>query len=102
MIAQFTLIPLGTKTDSVSEPLAKAFKHIVDSGLSYKVGPMGTAIEGDWDSVMKVINLCRNTLLNEVPRVMINMSIDDRKGSVNPITSKVESLEKKMGTKLRK
>ncbi len=102
MIAQFTLVPLGTKTDSLSKSLAKAMKHVVDSGLNYKIGPMGTVVEGDWYQVMTLINRCRKTLLREAPRVTIQISVDDRPEAKNPIESKVRSLERKMGMKVKK
>ena len=102
MIAQFTLVPLGTKTDSLSKSLVKAMKQVTDSGLNYKIGPMGTVVEGEWVQVMNLINLCRKTLLRENPRVTIQIAIDDRPSAKNPITSKVRSLERKMGVKFKK
>ena len=100
MISQFTLIPLGTKTDSLSKTLAKAMEHIVESGLDYKVGPMGTTVQGDWYQIMNLINRCRKTLLKDCDRVSIQISVDDRKDAQDPIREKVRSLEKKMGKKL--
>ena len=100
MIAQFTLIPLGTKTDSLSKALAKALVHVVESGLEHKVGPMGTTVQGDWYQVMNLINRCRKTLLKECDRVSIQITVDDRKEAADPIREKVRSLEKKMGRKL--
>ena len=102
MIAQFTLVPLGTKTDSLSKTLAKAMQHIVESGLDYKAGPMGTVVEGDWYQIMNLINRCRKTILRECSRVQVSITIDDRKNIKNPLVNKVKSLEKKMGTKLKK
>ena len=100
MIAQFTLIPLGTKTDSLSKTLAKAMEHVADSGLEYRVGPMGTTVQGDWYQIMNLINRCRKTLLKECGRISIQISVDDRKEAADPIREKVRSLEKKMGRKL--
>ena len=102
MLAQFTLIPLGTKSDSLSRSLAKAVKLVAESGLNYKVGSMGTVVEGDWYQVMTLINHCRKTILREFPRVSIHISIDDRNGAVNPMARKIRSLEKKMGVKVKK
>jgi uncharacterized protein (TIGR00106 family) len=102
MIAQFTLIPLGIKGDSLSKALAKAMKHVVESGLEYKAGPMGTTVEGEWFEIMNLINHCRKTLLLEFPRVHITITIDDRKDAKDRITGKISSLEKKMGVKLKK
>ncbi len=73
---------------------------VVKSGLNYKIGSMGTVVEGDWDEVMALISRCRKAILKEVPRVTIHISVDDRKGAKNPMTSKVLSLEKKMGIKI--
>ena len=102
MTAQFTLLPLGTKSDSLSKILAKAMRHVVDSGLDYKVGPMGTAVEGDWYEIMNLVNRCRKTLLRECDRVEIVLTIDDRKGVQNALAGKVRSLEKRLGSKLKK
>ena len=102
MIAQFTLIPLGIKTDSLSKSLAKAMRHIVDSGLDYKAGPMGTVVEGEWYQIMNLINRCRKILRRDHTRVQILINIDDRQDAGGRIAGKVRSLEKKMGVKLKK
>ena len=102
MIAQFTLIPVGTKIDSLSKLLAKAMRSVVESGLDYKVGAMGTTLEGDWYQIMHCINRCRKTLLRECSRVEISIFIDDRKGVQKQIVGKVKSLERKMSLRLKK
>ena len=103
MIVQFTLIPLGTKSDSLSKLLSKAMRPIVESGLDYKVGPMGSVVEGDWYQVVPLINRCRKILLRECDRLHISIAIDDRKEPASGrIEGKVKSLEKKMGIKLKK
>ncbi len=102
MIVQFTLIPLGLKGDSLSKSLVKAMRHVADSGLDYKVGPMGTVVEGEWYQVMNLINRCRKTLLKENSRVHISIAVDDRKNATDRIVGKVKSLEQKMGVKIKK
>lgn len=102
MIVQFTLIPLGTKSESLSKTLAKAMVHVAESNLPYKVGPMGTTVEGEWFEIINLINHCRKTILRECPRVSIIINMDDRKNATDRIRGKVTSLEKKMGRKLSK
>lgn len=102
MIAQFTLVPLGTKSDSLSKILAKAVRHVAESGLDYRVGPMGTVVEGDWHEIMTLINRCRKTLAKECRRVQIQITVDDRGNAVGRIEGKIRSLEKKAGLRLRK
>jgi len=100
MIVQLTLTPLGTKNASLSKIIARAFRPILRSKLRYKVGPMGTTIEGEWSQIMNCINQCRKILLQNSSRAAISIMIDDRKGVKNPLTRKVQSLEKKLGRKL--
>ena len=102
MIVQFTLVPIGTKSDSLSKTLVKAMTHVAESGLDYKVGPMGTVVEGEWYQIMNLINRCRKTLRRECARVQIQIVVDDRQGAEDRIVGKVKSLERKMGVKLRK
>ena len=79
MIAEFSTIPLGTGVQ-MSKRLAKVMRLIDQSGLDYRVGSMGTSIEGGWDEVMRLIRRCHQALLSTSPRVLTHISIDDRKG----------------------
>ena len=44
------------KGESVSEYVGRCLEVIDASGLEYRLGPMGTCIEGEFDDVMAVIN----------------------------------------------
>ena len=101
MLAQFTLIPIATKTDSLSDALTESIKLIINSGLNYKAGPMGTTVEGEWNEIINLINRCRKQLLKNHSRVSIHITIDDRKNSKGRIEGKITSLEKKIGKKLK-
>ena len=52
MLAELEIIPIGTKSASLSGLLAEVAKLIDASGLDYRVGPMGTVVEGEWDQIM--------------------------------------------------
>ena len=104
MLVQLTMFPT-TKTDpkaSASADVAKVIDIIDKSGLPYKLGPMSTSIEGDWDSVMAVVNKARLMLRRKHQRVYIIMTIDDRKGAHNRITGKIQSVEDKLGREVSK
>ncbi len=102
MIAQFTLLPVGTKSDSLSTILAQALKPVIESNLNYKITPMATIVEGEWEEIMSLIDRCRKILSKKCDRVSLSISIDDRKRAKNPMNAKIQSLEKKMGKKLNK
>ena len=104
MLAELEVIPIGTNGPSLSSLLADVAKLIDKSGLGYRVGPMGTVVEGEWDRIMTLAKQCHQAMLASSGRVMTTIRIDDRKdwpGS-GRITQKVASLEAKVGKPLRK
>jgi len=101
MIAQFSIVPLGAGA-SVSSYVAKVIKIVDESQLPYRFHAMGTIVEGEWDQIMNLIKKCRDTLMNEVERVIIDIKIDDRKGTTGRIEQKIKSIEEKLGRSLKK
>ncbi len=101
MLTQFSIVPLGAG-NSISEKIAKVLKIIDESGITYKINPMGTVIEGEWEETMNLINKCREELLKNEDRLLISISIDDRKAKSGRINGKVESIERKLGKTLNK
>lgn len=104
MLAEFEIVPIGTKSASLSRVLAAVAKLIDQSGLDYRVGPMGTTVEGEWDRVMQLAKQCHQAMLQEAERVMTTIRIDDRTDAPGPgrLTQKVASLEAKVGKPLKK
>jgi uncharacterized protein (TIGR00106 family) len=101
MLVEFTIIPIGVGS-SLGEKLAEVLKIVDASGLPYKVNPMGTVIEGEWNEVMKLIKQCHETVMKTGERAITTLSIDDRKGKINRIEEKVKSVERRIGKSLKK
>lgn len=101
MIVQFSIVPLGAGV-SVSQYVAKVIRVVDESGLPYKLHAMGTIIEGEWDEIMHLIKRCRDLLMEEVERLVIDIKIDDRKGAKGRIEAKVASVEEKLGKSVKK
>jgi uncharacterized protein (TIGR00106 family) len=101
MLVEFTIIPIGIGS-SLGEKLAEVLKIVDASGLPYKVNPMGTVIEGEWNEVMKLIKQCHETVMKTGERAITTLSIDDRKGKTNRIEEKVKSAERRIGKSLKK
>lgn len=95
LLINFSIFPLD-KGESVSQYVARAVKIIRDSGLPYKLGSMGTSIEGDWNEVMDVVTRCFEELKKDCNRVYMGITADYRKKGKNRITAKVESVEGKL------
>lgn len=101
MIAEFSIVPIG-KGESLSKYIAEIIDIVDKCGLPYKLTPMGTIIEGDWDEVMDIIKKCHFKIREYSNRVYTKITIDDRKGAKNRIKGKVEVIEKILGRKLSK
>ncbi|MCS7299907.1 MAG: MTH1187 family thiamine-binding protein [Spirochaetia bacterium] len=101
MIVEFSIVPIGSDV-SISEHVAKVIKIVDESGLPYRFHSMGTIVEGQWDDVMDLIKKCRDIMMEQFERVIIDIKIDDRKGATGRIEGKVKSVEEKLGRTLKK
>ncbi len=101
MLVQFSIVPLG-RGESISGPVAKILDLVDGSGLPYRLTPMGTIVEGEWDEVMALIGACHREALKGAPRALTTIIIDDRPGKADRITEKIRSVEKRLGRELRK
>jgi uncharacterized protein (TIGR00106 family) len=95
VLIHFSIFPTD-KTTSVSPYVAKAVRIIRDSGLPYKLGPMSTAVEGEWEEVMGVVERCFAELRKDCDRIYMTLQMDYRKGAVNRIEGKIKSVEQKL------
>jgi uncharacterized protein YqgV (UPF0045/DUF77 family) len=111
VLVEFSVVPVG-KGASVGSDIAKVIRIVENSGLPYKLNPMGTvvegkwdeimAVEGKWDEIMALIKRCHRVVLRNGERVVTSIKIDDRKGRSNMIEGKIISLEKRLKKSLRK
>jgi uncharacterized protein (TIGR00106 family) len=101
MLAEFSSFPVGSGA-SLSKYVARSLRIIEESGLSYRINPMGTVLEGEWDDIFKVIKQCHHAILEDTERVVTSIKIDDRKGVTDALSRKIKSVEKKVGKELNK
>jgi uncharacterized protein (TIGR00106 family) len=101
LLAELSIWPMD-KGESVGQYVARALDVIDRSGLPYKLGPLGTCIEGEWEQVMAVVQRCYAALAVDCNRVTCTLKMDWRKGPAGRLESKVASVERKVGRTLRK
>ena len=100
LLAEISMWPMD-KGESVGVYVAQVLDVIDRSGLPYKLGPLGTCIEGEWDEVMAVVKKCFDLLADQSNRVAVTMKMDWRKGRSGSLEGKVASVEQKVGRKLK-
>ena len=96
VVANFSIFPLG-QGEHLSRYVARALAEIRASGLSYSLGPMGTAIEGEFDQIMAVVGRCMRVLEQDCDRVYMHLTVDSRKGPLGRLDAKVRSVEESLG-----
>lgn len=92
LIVEFSLDPMGFG-DSMREPVARAVDIIDRSGLKYRVGPMGTCIEGEWDDVMDVIRDCVEEVESNADRILFTIRGDLHIGNESRLDKQVKEVE---------
>ncbi len=82
--------------------MARCLEIIDDSGLDYRLNPMGTVLEGEWDEVFGVVKRCFDALQRDCNRISASIKVDYRKGKPRGLESKVASVEKVLGKALKR
>ena len=100
VLLEFSMYPIG-KGESVSRYVARSLDIIDRSGLDYRLHAMGTVLEGDWDECMAVVRKCYEAMRKDCDRVECAIKIDYRKGRQGRLKTKVASVEKRLGRKLK-
>lgn len=97
-IAEISVVPLGTKTTSVSQYVARAVKVLErEKGIKYEITAMGTIVEGDLDRILAAVRKMHEATFGEgVTRVLTTVKIDDRRDKAQGIKEKVDSLKRKL------
>src|SRR6266508_5894102 len=100
VLLEFSMSPLG-KGESVGRYVARSLDIVDKSGVDYRLNPMGTVLEGDWDEVFGVVKKCHERMKKDCNRISCSIKVDYRKGAKGRLHAKVMSVEKRLGKKLR-
>jgi uncharacterized protein (TIGR00106 family) len=101
MLASFSVFPIG-KGESLSQYVSQIIDIVDQSGLEYRLNPMGTVVEGEWDEVLALVKECHLKMRQSSTRVITTISIDDRGGARDRIKGKIESVEHQLGREIKK
>ena len=93
VLLEFSMSPLG-KGESVNKYVSRSLDIVDKSGIPYRLNPMGTVLEGEWDEVFAVVRKCYERMKRDCNRVSCSIKVDYRKGHSGRLVSKVTSVEK--------
>jgi len=100
VLLEFSMSPLS-KGESVGKYVARSLDVIEKSGVEYRLNPMGTVLEGEWDEVFAVVKKCYERMKRDCPRISCVIKVDYRRGHKGRLTGKVASVEKRLKRKLK-
>ena len=100
MLLEFSMSPLG-KGESVGKYIGRSLDVIDRSGVPYRLNPMGTVLEGEWDEAIGVVKQCLDRMSEDCDRVTCTIKFDWRRGQAGRLESKIASVEKRVGRSLK-
>ncbi len=99
VLLEFSMYPTD-KGASVSAYVARSLEIIHRSGLPYRLGPMGTTLEGEFGEVMAVVAACYERMAADCDRIACQIKLDARRGPGGRLDAKVEKLRQVTGLDL--
>ena len=98
-VMEISIVPLGSKTVSVSKYVTKAIKVLKGKrDIKYRLTAMGTIIEaGSIEELLRIAQRMHNSVLaGEIKRVVTTIKIDDRRDKQLTIKGKLKSIKNKL------
>lgn len=98
VVAQVTVVPLGTGSTSLSSYVAGVEKVLAKyKSIKTLLTPMATILEGDLDEILRAVREMHETpFLNGAQRVSTRIGIDDRRDKHLTMEGKVEAVKSKL------
>ncbi|MBM4124137.1 MAG: MTH1187 family thiamine-binding protein [Nitrospira sp.] len=100
VLLEFSMSPLG-KGESVGKYVSRSLDIIDKSGVDYRLNPMGTVLEGEWEEVFGVVRKCYERMKKDCNRISCTIKVDYRKDHKGRLSGKVASVEKHLKRKMK-
>jgi uncharacterized protein (TIGR00106 family) len=94
---ELSVIPIGAGV-SIADYIADCCRILEAAGLNVDVGPNGTNVDGEWDTVFNAIKQCHEKLHNEdgVARLFTTLKVNTRTDKDQSSEEKVEAVRSKL------
>ncbi len=97
VLLNFAMFPTD-KGASVSDYVGGVIQFVRQSGVPYRLNPMGTTIETEtMEEALDVVNQAYKVLEPHADRIYTTINIDARNGPIGRMEGKIKSIESKIG-----
>ncbi len=96
IIAEFSIVPVGTERPGVSTYVKAAVEELKKQGnIRVEAGAMGTVIEAkNLQDLFRAVEQAHNSVFETgIPRVVTEIKIDERRDKDATIESKIQALQ---------
>lgn len=99
VVVEVSVLPVGTPSSSLSAYVAACVRLLESApGVTYRLGPMSTVIEGELEHVWPVVRRMHEQPFTQgAPRVVTTVRIDDRRDKTLTMAGKVAAVEARLG-----
>ncbi len=96
VMVDLCVVPIGVGV-SVSAHVAACQRVLSEAGLSHRMHPYGTVVEGDWDAVFAAVRRCHEVVhAMGAPRISSTLKVGTRTDRSQSMDDKVRSVEEKL------
>jgi uncharacterized protein (TIGR00106 family) len=97
VLVEVSVTPLGKEGASLSDAIVATLRAAEVAGVNYEIGPLGTSLEGDLDTVLEVVRAMHEACFHlGYPRVITSVRIDDRRDKELSLHLRVETVTRKL------
>lgn len=100
VLMEFSMSPMG-QGSSVSPYVARVLDLVDRSGLDYRLGALGTTVEGSLDQVLDLLRQCFQAMTEDCERVTCYVKFDYRRDRSGRLDGHVTSVERHLGRPLK-
>ena len=99
-ILEISVVPIGTKTTSVSSYVAECVRILKREKVRYELTSMGTNIEGNLKNLLRVaLEMHQVPFKKGAQRVLTTLKIDDRRDKKGTLEGKKKAVKNKLRKK---
>ncbi|RDV82890.1 MTH1187 family thiamine-binding protein [Ammonifex thiophilus] len=98
VVAEISVVPLGTGSPSVGRYVAECVKIVQESGLKHEITAMGTLVEGELEEILELVRKMHLApFAAGVQRVVTTVKIDERRDKELSLEGKVAAVKRELG-----
>ncbi len=96
-ILEISVVPIGTKETSLSSYVAECLHILKKEKVRYELTAMGTNIEGDLRTLMRIaLQMHQTPFKKGARRVLTTLKIDDRRDKKGTLAGKKKAVQRKL------